>query len=311
MSIRRARSCRFLEAVEERSDGRIAFQVFPAEQLGKAADAVNMLQSGVADIVFMSTVYHSQELPATQFLNLPHGQDAWTTANIFWRATHQPGLIKDEWDANGITPLMVFSNPPSEFHSTDVPLDGPDALEGLRMRSPGETLTLISEAVGATAIDVASPDQYEALQRGVINSLNYTFSSWGSFKVDELLSHTTLGLEIYAVNPALAISRKSLSEMPEELQDVILETGREFSSVGLAAVLEKNDVAFDSFVANGLTVHEWSDEDRAWLADRLADVRHVWIEKATEAGLAGETLAQQHAAFRAAAEQDPKTLPAE
>lgn len=299
----------YVKEVVKRSNGELAVDIFPGQQLGKAADSIRMVQSGVADLVFMTTVYHSQELPASQYLALPHGLDGMATANAFWRATHEPGVVKDEWDAQGIVLLTAYANPPSEFSSTDIPLDGPDSLKGVRMRAPGEVLTLIADAVGAIPVEVTSPDQYEALQRGLIKSVNYVFSSWNAYKLSELLHHSTVGLNIYSTNPAIITSQKVLDSLTPAQRKLLIETGREYSVIGEQAVLDKDDADLKKFVAGGLKVYKWSDNDKAWLDEQFSKVRKYWIDQATKSGIDGTAVAKQFEKFAAAAKADPKNFP--
>lgn len=299
----------FVKALEERSNGELTVDVFPAGQLGAGPDAINMVQNGVVDIAFMTTVYHSQEMPLSQYLVLPHGMDGMVAANVFWRATHEPGPVKDEWDDLGIVLLTAYANPPSEFSSTDVPLDGPESLKGLRIRAPGEVLTLLTEALGAIPMDITSPDQYEALQRDLIKAVNYTFSSWDSYKLSELLHHTTVGLNIYATNPALITSQKMLDSLTPEQRKLLIDTGREFSVIGEQAVLNANTAAFDNFVAGGLKTYQWSEEDMKWLKDKFALVRSHWLEGSLKNGIDGNAVAAQFETLRAAAEAAPAAFP--
>src|SRR5690554_3749832 len=52
----------FMTKAEELSEGRISFQYFPAEQLGKRSEALTLLQSGVADIANVAPAYLSEHL---------------------------------------------------------------------------------------------------------------------------------------------------------------------------------------------------------------------------------------------------------
>ena len=56
----------FIEEVEEKTNGRIKFETYPNEQLGKATDSLEMLRSGVADIAPFTVPYHPEELPLNQ-----------------------------------------------------------------------------------------------------------------------------------------------------------------------------------------------------------------------------------------------------
>src|SRR3546814_3677165 len=84
---------------------------------------------------------------------------------------------------------MTLANPAYEFHSTETPLPDIASLKGLKLRSPGDVFAEIIRGVDAIPVEVKTTDQYEALQRGLLDGSIYAFSSWKSFNVNELLLH--------------------------------------------------------------------------------------------------------------------------
>ena len=54
----------WLDLVTEKTDGRITFDYFPAEQLAKSADLLDAAQNGLADIVYAPPLYLSDRLSA-------------------------------------------------------------------------------------------------------------------------------------------------------------------------------------------------------------------------------------------------------
>lgn len=55
----------------ELSKGRIQFQLYPSEQLGKAKDMQMLAQSGVADIVNIAPAYITEKFPLSSVVELP------------------------------------------------------------------------------------------------------------------------------------------------------------------------------------------------------------------------------------------------
>lgn len=301
----------FSKEVEEQTGGAIKFNIFHSEQLGKAADSVRMAQTRIADIVFLALPYHGQEMPASQAVNLPLGWDEWTAASTFWRAIHEPGVIHDEWKRVGLVPLMIFSNPSYEFHSTTIPLPGLSSLKGTKMRSPGDLYGPVLKSLGVVPIEVKSTEQYEALQRGLINTSIYTFSSWKNFSVDEVLKHTTLGNKVITVTGlALATTPRVLNSLSPEHRKVMLDVGRKYMTIGQEAVLGEDKQALDDFVKRGLKTYEWSAEDKKALQTTLEPVVKEWADKARSKGIDGARVLREIAAFRAEAEKQPKSVPA-
>src|SRR3546814_5198725 len=126
-----------------------------------------------SDVCSSDLPYHSQELPATQAVNLPWGWDARTASNVFWRAANEPGVISAELQNAGIVPVMTLANPAYEFHSTETPLPDIASLKGLKLRSPGDVFAEIIRGVDAIPVEVKPTDQYEALQIGLLDGSIY------------------------------------------------------------------------------------------------------------------------------------------
>lgn len=301
----------FTKTVEERTGGEVSFKIFHSEQLGKAADSVRLVQTGIADIVFLALPYHGQELPASQAINLPWGWDEQAAANTLWRAIHEPGAIHEEWERAGLVPLMIYSNPSYEFSATSTPLPDLASLKDLKMRSPGDIYGPMLRSIGVVPVEIKSTEQYEALQRGLLDATIYTFSSWKSFSVDELLKHTTLGNKVITVTGlTLATTPAVLERLSPKNREIMFEVGREFMKAGQAAVLRDDRNALKDFEAGGLQTYTWDDTNKAALREKLATVVADWGGKASDAGLDGPQILKEIEAFRAETVKAPDEIPA-
>ena len=52
-----------MEKVTSLTDGRVQFKFYPGEQLGKGADSLSLVATGVADISLFSPNYTPSEMP--------------------------------------------------------------------------------------------------------------------------------------------------------------------------------------------------------------------------------------------------------
>ena len=67
----------WMDEVTKKTNGRVKFEYFPAQQLGKAPDLLNLTQTGVADIGYVGMSYVSDKMPLSSVAQLP---GAFTTA---------------------------------------------------------------------------------------------------------------------------------------------------------------------------------------------------------------------------------------
>lgn len=299
----------FATEVQELTGGEIVIETYPSEQLGKAGDTVRAIQSGIADIGFVALPYHAQEMPATQAINLPFGYDAHTAAGVLWRAAHEEGVIHDEWERLGLVPLMFFANPPYEVHSTDIPLPDYASLQGLKLRSPGAPYVATIKRLGAVPYEIATPDQYEALQRGLINSTIYTFSSWESFRMDELLNHTTVGNNIVTTGLSVVTTQKFMDSLTQEQRAMMIELGRKYSQIGTDAAVALNNKALETYKVAGLKTYEWSEEDKAKLVELLEGVNVEWAASAESAGIDAGSLFEELSRFEESVKAEDELFP--
>jgi len=61
----------WMKIVEEALGDRIDFEYFPAQQLGKSADMLSLMESGVADMALTSPAYIGDRLALAQVVELP------------------------------------------------------------------------------------------------------------------------------------------------------------------------------------------------------------------------------------------------
>jgi TRAP-type C4-dicarboxylate transport system substrate-binding protein len=61
----------WLDEVEKRSGGRIKFERYPGESLAKAAEQLDALESGMADVSLFVTTYTPGKIPLNTLTALP------------------------------------------------------------------------------------------------------------------------------------------------------------------------------------------------------------------------------------------------
>ncbi len=84
----------WMDEVTKASGGAVAFQHFPAEQLGKAKDLLALTRSGVADIGYVRPAYVSEKMPLSAVVELPGAYTSACAATAaYWRLAREGGLL--------------------------------------------------------------------------------------------------------------------------------------------------------------------------------------------------------------------------
>ena len=129
----------FMDRATELSKGRIKFEWYPAEQLGKAKDLLALVQTGVADMADVVPGYVPDKLPLSGVSELP-GQitSSCEGTRVFYALT-RPGqfLAKNEYDAQKVHVLMAAPLVPYRIFTSKKELEKPEDIQGLKLRSAG------------------------------------------------------------------------------------------------------------------------------------------------------------------------------
>ena len=163
---------------------------------------------------------------------------------------------------NGLKVLSLgFVDMFGSVYTTDASniVTGPDSVQGLKLRSPGgligpETL----DALGASSVTIAGAEVITALQQNLVDGLLTT----------PIYAHdVNLPVESFSAVPLfntvtpLIISLEKFESLPEELQQILEETGKELESYAKEHVLEKALEVYESMEEKGIEVYYPTDEE--------------------------------------------------
>ena len=173
-------------SIAEASEGRILVELYPAQQLGAAADHYDMARDGIVDIGFINPGYQPGRFPILAAGELPFTIDNATSGS---RALH-------EWYSNYIDAempdvhvCMVHLHDPGTLHGTSGPLAAPADFAGMNIRPAHGTMARLVNALGAASVQVPAPAMRDLITSGGADA---TASPWGSlfvFGVQDAVTH--------------------------------------------------------------------------------------------------------------------------
>src|SRR5690625_1632212 len=215
----------FAEEVEEMSDGRLKIDIYPNGQLYPSErEGIEATILGNLDMMVIGAPAIASFDPRFMVLDLPYlfnsKEDAYEALD---------GELGDELNGVmaelGLTNLGWGDNGYKNMASSVGPTYTPEDFEGLKVRVMENPLyqDTFSE-LGANADPHAFGELYSALQQGVFDAADQPISLMASNKFQEVVPHYTLTQHVYASAPAFINSDK-YDELPEELQQVLVEAG--------------------------------------------------------------------------------------
>jgi len=228
------------DSVLEATDGHVKITIYPSSSLASAADVGEMVETGAVDIGWLFTSFYRGQFPLTDVTTIPMigFSDAVITANTLNDLYDKYEELRDEWSRYKL--LNLYGNPGMIFCCIDKPIETPEDLNGLVLRTPAGPITDMVTALGASPVVMPPPDMYEALSKRNITGYVFEPSGMVTAKLHEIPPYCT-DMPLYNGAFGLVMNWDKWNSLPPEYQKIIEDsTGRPFS---IAAAQQFSDHA--------------------------------------------------------------------
>jgi TRAP-type C4-dicarboxylate transport system substrate-binding protein len=279
----------FAKEVNEKAQGRIKVEVYPAKSLADQASGLEMLDSGVADACHISLSSNRPMFPNANVHALPgHGFPDTVEGNI----AHTKALLSlidtfpavaDEFRKYKL--LFNCVNPGNLFASRDKVIRVPDDLKGLKAGGAGARLEFY-KLCGAAGIFNVIPDAYQSLQTGVIDVTSIHWIAIGEFKIFEVAKYV-LDLPIDMTALSCLMSKRTWDKIPAEDQKIMMEAAANAQLLDYRLNAEGMILGRKKFTEYGKgreIITPTAEQVQAW-EEKFALVRNQWVAEREAAGV--------------------------
>jgi TRAP-type C4-dicarboxylate transport system substrate-binding protein len=191
--------------------------------------------------------------------------------------------MKEEWAANDI---VFFGCCVSDgYHLfTKKPIETLDDIRGLKILGVPVCAPWV-EPLGATLVVTGLPAQYSQLQTGVGDaSILIATGAW-PLKIYEQAPFVTLVDTGPLTFGGFGVNSDTYAALPEDVQAVIAELGREYSAENARLVEAKQKLALETMEKEGATISEMPQEQRVEWVNRMPDLGKLWVESLEAQGV--------------------------
>ena len=290
------------QALESKSDGRIAVELFASMSLGGTpADLYDQAVDGAVDIILTLPGYTAGRFPQTEVFELPFlMEDVRATGGAFYDLV-QSDLQDSEFDEAKILGAWVHGR--GVLHSK-TPITSLEDMAGRETRGPTRAITNLLGELGAVPVGMPLPAIPENLAKGVITSTALPWEITPSIRLSELVTHHTefdSPKALYTATFILAMNWDAYDAMPDDLRALLdAETGKTFS-MDASSTMEAADtvgrqIATDA--GNSFVLLDPAEVDR-WIA-AAQPVYDKWIAASADEGFDGAATVEKARALIAA-----------
>lgn len=281
----------FISEVEELTEGRVTFQVFPASALGSPESHYDMAATGVADITISLQSYTPGKFPLSSVVELPFISDsAMMGTEILHELYHMFPEIQREYAQTKV--LWLFQNDAEYVLTAKRPVDSLDDMRGLRIRTASDITSAAVRAWGGTPMFMPMPDVYDAAQRGVIDGATGPLSVMESFRLGDVLRHVTEG-PFTITNFFVVMNKQAWERLSPRNQAVIEELQEKYRKLSAAKYDEAGERGRRVAEQAGVQFHKLSDAERERFHQALEGTYREWINEMNRLGLPGEAVLRE------------------
>lgn len=260
----------FEEELEKRTDGRIDVEVYSNSSLYGDKDEMQAVQQNSVQMLAPASAKFTTVAPALQVLDLPFLFD--TPDDIPSVAAPDTEVGKaiyanEDLAAKNMKVLGLWDSGMKQIHSNNLTQEPAD-MEGKKYRiQPSDVLKSQIEAWGGSAEAIAFAEVYSALQQGVIDGGENTYSNIESQKMHTVQSNIAESNHGY-IGYILVVNTDFFDSLPEDLQEILVTTAEEASTYNRDNVVGLNQESKETIEAEGTTeINVWTDEERQAFKD--------------------------------------------
>lgn len=243
----------FQEEAAKRTDGRLQVEILTFPEVGlTGTDVLRVIESGLISIAEVSTGYVSGDFPLIEGTDLPG----------LVQGLEESRKVYDAWFENAVLPNseamggMVYSTFVwGSIHLfTSNPIETAGDFRGRKIRVFAPAQARLIENLGAEPVSMPISEVYSALQRGVIDGMITGPDQINPMAAWEVTPHIT-DIGIAPLGAYIVISQKAWDDLPEDIQQVLLDMRDEFTDVGWSTGKDNDELGLSIGRENGMTIN--------------------------------------------------------
>ncbi len=261
----------FAERVNKEMNGKVCVEVYPNSQLFDDNKVLEAMLLGDVQMAAPSVSKMEDYSLAFQVFDLPFMFDDIAAVDRFQQSPKGQALLRSVED-KGLLGLGYWHNGMKQL-SAKKPLQVPADAKGLKFRiQPSDILQAQFEALGASPQKLAFKEVYGALQTGVVDGQENTFSNIYTqkfFEVQDGITETNHGIIDYIV----VTSAEFWNGLPGDVRTQLTTIFNEVTAEKNTQSLEINNQKKQKIIDAGTAVRQLTPEQRAaW----KAAMKPVW-----------------------------------
>ena len=272
--------------VAEKTQHKIEFVEGYGGSMVKVADTLEGVQSGIIDIGGYCFCFEPSNLPLHAFqVMLPFGtmspeKSVKLARTVYNKVPYMSQVFEDKFNQKLLS--LIADN--GYNLGTTFEWNNVGDLKGKKIAGAGLNLKWL-EYAGAVPVQSSLPEAYTSMQTGVYFGWIMFPSGWVNFKLNEVAkNYTEVGFGSISWH-GLTINKNKFNRLPKEVQDIILEVGKEYEAKTGSVNEENYPKQLVQLKSLGVNVKSVPDSVRTEWANSLKEWPQIQAQDLDKQGL--------------------------
>lgn len=268
----------WMEAVEEKSQGKVTFDYYPAGQLGTQVEMVEQIGLGSIDVLFQESSMWQQYVPEFGILSAPFLIESYDhCANVLYGEAGE--LVEKSFEENTNCKIIGWCFNGARIIVTTREVKNLEDCAGLIIRSPESQVYIDTfELLGMKPTPIGFSEMYTAIQTGVVEGCDCPAQALYEGGYHNVAPFVCKTRHMYSYN-TLSVNQDTWEGLPEAVQNLMIEEWDALKDEMNQMIVTAEDEYYTKFAADGATVNEFEDRDA--LNDKASA---YWQEKTQTLG---------------------------
>jgi tripartite ATP-independent transporter DctP family solute receptor len=243
----------FAQRVSAATAGRVAVEIFPANQLGNERESIEGVQLGTVDLAVPANAVFTNFVPDLVALDMPFLFD---DQEHLERALNGPlvDAINEAAAQRGFRVLGLYTAGVRHIMTRGKAIESLADMAGLSIRTMQNPAHVAAfNAMGANATPLAYGELYGAIQAGVVDGAEAANTNYEAQKFFEVAPNWAMVSWTVLISP-LIMSEAKFQSFPADIQAALMTAGRESAVIERAAYAASDAEKLSALETKGVTI---------------------------------------------------------
>lgn len=243
----------FADRVEARTNGAVAVELYPANELGSPPEQLEQTVLGAIEMNLPTQGALDKYEKAFGTVMTPFAFSSYEEAHAVLDGPFMDWAAP-KLEAQGLVMLSNWEYGFRNITNSVRPVETPEDVEGLRLRTPSELqIVAAMEGLGAATTQIAFPELPNALNQGVVDGQENPIGVIYHFKLNEFQEHLALTRHVYN-SMVHVINKDVFDSLTPNQQRILYEESRAAGQMMRAAVIAQEEDEIKALADAGMKV---------------------------------------------------------